>query len=52
MTVQTIELKLSESKKQKPLADQLEFGKVFTDHMFIADYTVGNRVDRSSDCSV
>lgn len=40
MTVQTIELKLSESKKQKPLADQLEFGKVFTDHMFIADYTV------------
>ena len=41
MTVQTIELKLSESKKQKPLSDQLQFGKVFTDHMFIADYTEG-----------
>lgn len=27
-------------KKEKPDAEQLAFGKVFTDHMFIADYTV------------
>ena len=39
MTVQTIEVKLSESKKQKPVSSQLEFGREFTDHMFIADYT-------------
>lgn len=41
MTNHTIEVRLSESKKQKPLSDQLEFGKVFTDHMFIADYCEG-----------
>ncbi len=41
MTTHTIEVRLSESKKQKPLSDQLEFGKVFTDHMFIADYCEG-----------
>ncbi|MDS9470768.1 branched-chain amino acid aminotransferase [Sporosarcina pasteurii] len=38
MTVQTIEVKLSESKGEKPLAEELQFGRVFTDHMFIADY--------------
>lgn len=39
MTVQTIEVRLSESKKDKPVAEELQFGKVFTDHMFIADYS-------------
>ncbi|MBE1555574.1 branched-chain amino acid aminotransferase [Sporosarcina limicola] len=41
MTKPAIEIKLSKSKKQKPLAEQLEFGKVFTDHMFLADYLEG-----------
>ena len=41
MTTQTIQITLSESKKEKPVSDQLEFGRVFTDHMFIADYTEG-----------
>ncbi|MEH6985891.1 branched-chain amino acid aminotransferase, partial [Priestia megaterium] len=29
------------TKKEKPQSDQLQFGKVFTDHMFIMDYTEG-----------
>ncbi|WP_186673187.1 branched-chain amino acid aminotransferase [Sporosarcina sp. BP05] len=41
MTNHAITITLSESKKQKPQADQLEFGRVFTDHMFIADYCEG-----------
>lgn len=41
MTTQTIAVTLSESKKQKPIAEDLQFGRVFTDHMFIADYTEG-----------
>ena len=41
MTALKIQVNLTESKKKKPLADQLEFGRVFTDHMFIADYTEG-----------
>ena len=41
MTALKIQVNLTESKKEKPLADQLEFGRVFTDHMFIADYTEG-----------
>ncbi|MEH7107806.1 branched-chain amino acid aminotransferase [Bacillus sp. JJ1764] len=32
---------LSENRKPKPEADQLTFGKVYTDHMFIMDYTEG-----------
>ncbi|MFC0273680.1 branched-chain amino acid aminotransferase [Metabacillus herbersteinensis] len=28
----------TEMKKEKPLTDQLEFGKTFTDHMFMMDY--------------
>lgn len=36
-----INITLTETKKEKPLSDQLEFGRVFTDHMFIADYTEG-----------
>lgn len=41
MTNHTITVTLSESKKQKPQSDQLEFGRVFTDHMFMADYCEG-----------
>lgn len=39
MSALNIQVKLTESKKVKPSSDQLEFGRVFTDHMFIADYT-------------
>lgn len=35
-----IEINLSSSRKQKPASDQLQFGRNFTDHMFIMDYTV------------
>lgn len=35
-----IEITLSTAKKEKPKSDQLEFGRVFTDHMFIMDYSV------------
>jgi len=41
MTNHTIKVTLSETKKQKPQSDQLEFGRVFTDHMFVADYCEG-----------
>jgi len=41
MKGQNIQINLTTSKKEKPAPDQLEFGKVFTDHMFIADYTEG-----------
>ena len=33
-----IEIELSSEKKQKPSDGQLEFGKYFTDHMFVMDY--------------
>ena len=36
-----IEINLSSTKKQIPPFDQLEFGRYFTDHMFILDYTEG-----------
>ena len=36
-----IEINLSSTKKQKPSFDHLQFGKYFTDHMFIMDYTEG-----------
>lgn len=39
MKKQNIQIKLINDKKEKPAPDQLQFGKVFTDHMFIADYT-------------
>lgn len=42
MTKQTISVQLSTAKKQKPEADRLEFGRTFTDHMFIMDYTAEN----------
>jgi branched-chain amino acid aminotransferase len=36
-----IEMNLTSKKKQKPQFDRLEFGRNFTDHMFIMDYTEG-----------
>jgi branched-chain amino acid aminotransferase len=36
-----IEITFSTTRKQKPSVDQLEFGKVFTDHMFVMNYTEG-----------
>ncbi|MBM4761905.1 branched-chain amino acid aminotransferase [Bacillus sp. B15-48] len=41
MTEHKIEIHLRENKKQKPSFNHLEFGKYFTDHMFIMDYTKG-----------
>lgn len=41
MNEQDLEITLSKTKKNKPQDDQLEFGKVFTDHMFIMDYMQG-----------
>ncbi|MBN6886826.1 branched-chain amino acid aminotransferase [Cytobacillus horneckiae] len=35
------EINLSSTKKQKPAFDQLVFGRNFTDHMFVMDYTEG-----------
>lgn len=39
MGKQDIRIELTNTKKEKPIPDQLTFGKVFTDHMFIMDYT-------------
>ncbi|SES61907.1 branched-chain amino acid aminotransferase [Oceanobacillus limi] len=39
MEERTIHMELCSSRKQKPESSQLEFGKVFTDHMFIMDYS-------------
>ncbi|RFU67865.1 branched-chain amino acid aminotransferase [Peribacillus saganii] len=36
-----IDVQLTTARKQKPASDQLVFGKTFTDHMFIMDYTAG-----------
>ncbi len=36
-----MEITLSTTLKEKPKEDKLEFGKTFTDHMFIMDYTQG-----------
>ena len=41
MKAATIEVTLSSNKKQKPNPNELSFGKVFTDHMFMMDYTEG-----------
>lgn len=38
---QDIRIELTRAKKEKPLPDQLQFGKLFTDHMFIMDYSEG-----------
>ncbi|MBW8349169.1 branched-chain amino acid aminotransferase [Bacillus sp. IITD106] len=36
-----IDVQLSTTKKDKPAFNQLSFGTVFTDHMFVMDYTKG-----------
>jgi branched-chain amino acid aminotransferase len=41
MTEHKIDIQLSENKKIKPNFNKLEFGKNFTDHMFVMDYTEG-----------
>ena len=38
---QTIQVYLSEKVKEKPNSNELGFGRIFTDHMFIMDYTNG-----------
>lgn len=40
MTEQTITVTLAKEKKPKPDPSTLVFGKVFTDHMFMMDYSV------------
>ncbi|OCS90442.1 branched-chain amino acid aminotransferase [Caryophanon latum] len=37
----TFKIEHTRIPKQKPATDQLGFGKIFTDHMFILDYTEG-----------
>ncbi|MEN1967492.1 branched-chain amino acid aminotransferase [Lentibacillus sp. N15] len=39
MEEQSIQITLCNTKKEKPEPDHLEFGKIFTDHMFIMDYS-------------
>ncbi|MDT8860665.1 branched-chain amino acid aminotransferase [Alkalihalobacillus sp. MEB130] len=41
MTNLTVSFKESSTKKQKPNADKIAFGKHFTDHMFVMDYEEG-----------
>lgn len=41
MTRLPIEIKLSDTRKEKPNPNSLIFGRSFTDHMFIADYEEG-----------
>lgn len=38
MQEQTISVKRTDHKKEKPNPNHLEFGRVFTDHMFMMDY--------------
>src|SRR5690625_1069694 len=38
---QNIRIEQTVTKKERPLVDQLQFGKYFTDHMFIMDYEDG-----------
>jgi len=38
----TIKVELTQSPKEKPNTDDLQFGKQFTDHMFIMDYNENN----------
>lgn len=39
MEERTIQMDLCSTRKEKPISDQLQFGKIFTDHMFIMDFT-------------
>lgn len=41
MVNQSIRVELSQSKKPKPDSNKLVFGRNFTDHMFVMDYTEG-----------
>src|SRR5699024_10678955 len=41
MQQEDIKLELSQNLKTKPNEKKLEFGRKFTDHMFIMDYTKG-----------
>ena len=41
MTTFEIRKQLTLVRKEKPNPDSLEFGRVFTDHMFVLDYTEG-----------
>lgn len=41
MTMLDIKIELTTNKKEKPASNQLGFGQVFTDHMFITDYIEG-----------
>src|SRR5699024_8374639 len=41
MQPENIKVELSDNLKQKPNGEQLEFGTIFTDHMFMMDYTEG-----------
>ncbi len=41
MQEQTIKVELTSRPKEKPKDDELIFGKVFTDHMFVMDYMEG-----------
>ncbi len=39
MEDKTIHVEMSTALKEKPKTDQLEFGRIFTDHMFVMDYS-------------
>lgn len=41
MKKEEISIQLSTARKEKPAFDQLEFGTIFTDHMFTMDYKEG-----------
>ena len=41
MSTDTIKVLLTKEKKQKPADDSLQFGRAFTDHMFVMDYEEG-----------
>ena len=50
MTTYEITTKLSTNKKEKIAPDQLGFGQVFTDHMFIMDYEEGKGWHNATIC--
>jgi branched-chain amino acid aminotransferase len=39
MEGQSLQVEMSTAKKEKPKTDNLEFGRTFTDHMFVMDYS-------------
>ena len=39
MEEQSIRIETSTAKKEKPKTNQLEFGRAFTDHMLVMDYS-------------